>query len=129
MLSSAEPASTAVVKAESSSGAIAKACSGAGNVPPAHLVGVGLDALVHRLADVREALHELRLERLGAVHVEQVVEDEHLAVGAGAEPMPIVGIVSRFEIAAETASGTHSSTMREASGRLERERVVVSRLA
>src|SRR4249919_724181 len=34
MLSSAEPASTAVVKAESSSGAIAKACSGVGKVRP-----------------------------------------------------------------------------------------------
>ena len=128
MLSSAEPASTAVVKAESSSGVIVKACSGAGNVCAAHLVRVGLYAVAHRIADVGEALHELGLERVGAVHVEQVVEDEHLAVGAGARADADRGDREPLRDRRRDGLGDAFQDDAEAPGRLERERVVVEPL-
>ena len=45
----------------------------------AHVFGVGRDALVHLLLEVRVALDEARAEAVA--DAEQIVEDEHLAVG------------------------------------------------
>ena len=52
---------------------------GPGERPAPNLARVGGDAVDHLLADLGVALHELR--RMAAEDAEQVVEDEHLAVG------------------------------------------------
>ena len=58
----------------------------------AHLLRVLAEAIEGDLADVRVALHELRL--VPCVDPEQVVEDEHLTVGRRPAPIPITGISS-----------------------------------
>src|SRR3954471_6762779 len=93
-----------------------------GEAAPAHLLGVGADAAHHLLADRGELLDELGLEAL--VDGEQVVQNEHLAVRAGARADADDGDLHVLHDHVGHVGGDRLEDDREAAGLLERERVV-----
>src|SRR3954471_9567921 len=99
----------------------------AGEDAGADLLGVGRHGVDHRLAQLRVALDELGLERV--VDAEQVVVDEHLAVGARARADADHGDLHVLHDQVGQLVRDRLEDDREAAGVLERERVLEHLLA